>query len=387
MGNKHSKNSKKFNKQHSVHSYKNCKECWTYKKYRHCCYNVCFETIFNAHRFIDVLNTKWIFTNKHEIELYNILLPLSLEGIIPVISTYLPKKQQSEIQTSTTPRGMSPKANFLFQPTRQERALSVPYYTPDINISSSSYNTSSTDTSIHAYFHGYISLYNRNHAPCFTWMKTLEFDEYDDRESGPKKKKIQITILGDVGVGKSTLINRYLNNEFTENYTPTIVDCYTQTISLNDSEYEHSRRVFSGLDFDINEMEQNILDTAGGDVIAMAGSIDEWIEHGQIFLLCFDISRGLTLQYLKSYIIPRIQQHFEDKGKNEHGHIYSMNKSNHIGPCGLILVGCKVDLRNGKRKEMNVEILKNYNGAMRLAKNMNIPYIETSSKLPINVNF
>ena len=37
-------------------------------------------------------------------------------------------------------------------------------------------------------------------------------------------------------------------------------------------------------DFDVTKIEQEILDTAGGDVIGMAGSIDEWIENGQIFL-------------------------------------------------------------------------------------------------------
>ena len=363
---------------------KNCKECELSKKYGHCCYNSCFDTIFNADLFVDVLDTNWIFSKKHEIELYNILLPIKLESIIPIIGYYLGSnmniKKENNLKTPT----LSPII------TSKKRSLSVPFYVPDIDISSCSYNTSSSsNVSVHAYFHGYISLYNNNFnkPPCLIWIKSLPFDQYDHRKYG-RKKKINITVLGDVGVGKSTLIHRYLSNEFNDNYSPTIADSYTNTILLckDDDDFDDK------YDFDINKIEQEILDTAGGDVIGMAESIDEWIENGQIFLLCFDVTRGLTLKYLKSYILPRIQQHFDQR-------INKKTRKSHIGPCALILVGCKVDLRQeiSKRKtsndieydkiSMNKEIRKNYNEAMQLSFDINIPYIETSSKTSKNVNF
>ena len=371
---------------------------------------------------------------------------MKLERIIPVIGNYLPNS--SNINDDKTLNNNKSKQSLKLSPSlsptnearRQslkpiglkKRSLSAPYYVPDIDISSSEYNSTLT-TSVHAYFHGYLSLYNHNFSipPCFIWMKSLQFDEYDDRQFG-RKKKIKITVLGDVGVGKSTLIHRYLRDEFTPNYTPTIADCYTNTmiltleddsnlykpnnknVPLSSPKLTNKRKskecvVF---DFDITKIEQEILDTAGGDVIGMAGSIDEWIENGQIFLLCFDISRGMTLQYLKSYIIPRIQQHFETKTKLRSTD-YTMDKSNHIGPCSLILVGCKVDLREelstktpisswGRRKassiykseadkhdttSMKKEIRENYNNAMQLAYDMKIPYIETSAKTSTNIKF
>jgi Ras-related protein Rab-7A len=38
----------------------------------------------------------------------------------------------------------------------------------------------------------------------------------DEEESNNQIKDIKIILLGDTGVGKTTIINRYINNEFTE---------------------------------------------------------------------------------------------------------------------------------------------------------------------------
>eukprot|EP01083_Nonionella_stella_P011935 33856_1 len=400
MGNKNSRSHRKGQSTNQNKSYKNCKRCPTAVKYDHCCYNTCFENIFNAHSFIDVLHTAWMFTNKHEIELYNALLPVQLESIIPLISDFLPNKENMSdpLDDESDRKAMTPDPEPIneFPPMRmiKERALSVPFYVPSINMSSLSFNTSS-EVPVHAFFHGYISFYNRDHPPCFTWMSTLMFDEYDNRNYG-KKKTLQITVLGDAGVGKSALVQRYITGEFNENYTPTIFDCYTNPVLLG------SNGVYEPVDdtkaieygFDPNKMELNILDTAGGDVISMTGSIDEWIENGQVFLLCFDVTRGLTLHFLKSYIIPRIQQHYEEGSKRQDCK-YSMDKSTHIGPCGIVLIGCKVDLRGSSsstnledsKQKTNDDMIENYDSAVKLAKEMNIPYIETSAKSGENIEF
>ena len=38
--------------------------------------------------------------------------------------------------------------------------------------------------------------------------------------------KLKLVLVGDAGVGKSCLITNYLHNTFTENYEPTVLDCY-----------------------------------------------------------------------------------------------------------------------------------------------------------------
>ena len=42
-------------------------------------------------------------------------------------------------------------------------------------------------------------------------------------------KLIKIVLVGDTGVGKSCLIRNYLENSFSENYEPTVLDIYRGT--------------------------------------------------------------------------------------------------------------------------------------------------------------
>ena len=52
-------------------------------------------------------------------------------------------------------------------------------------------------------------------------------------QKGPKKyidpnapKSIKIVLVGDTSVGKSCLIRNYLENSFSEDYEPTVLDIY-----------------------------------------------------------------------------------------------------------------------------------------------------------------
>ena len=45
--------------------------------------------------------------------------------------------------------------------------------------------------------------------------------------SGPKK--IKIVLVGDTSVGKSCLIRNYLENSFSDDYEPTVLDVYRGT--------------------------------------------------------------------------------------------------------------------------------------------------------------
>ena len=45
-------------------------------------------------------------------------------------------------------------------------------------------------------------------------------------------KMIKIVLVGDTSVGKSCLIRNYLDNSFSENYEPTVLDVYRGTKSV-----------------------------------------------------------------------------------------------------------------------------------------------------------
>jgi GTPase SAR1 family protein len=37
---------------------------------------------------------------------------------------------------------------------------------------------------------------------------------------------------GDAGVGKSSLVQKFVNNSFSNHYSPTVEDCYSHNINL-----------------------------------------------------------------------------------------------------------------------------------------------------------
>ncbi len=78
-------------------------------------------------------------------------------------------------------------------------------------------------------------------------------------------------MIGDGGVGKSSLAMRFVYDMYVEDYDPTIEDSYVKEISLNS---EHNQNVVL-----------NILDTAGqSEYNLMKGS---WYREGDMFLLCY----------------------------------------------------------------------------------------------------
>ncbi|KAL6066257.1 Ras-related protein Rap-1A [Balamuthia mandrillaris] len=57
------------------------------------------------------------------------------------------------------------------------------------------------------------------------------------RRSDPKERVYQIAVVGDGGVGKSSLTVRFVENIFVQKYDPTIEDTYQTQIALNDTSY------------------------------------------------------------------------------------------------------------------------------------------------------
>ena len=59
-----------------------------------------------------------------------------------------------------------------------------------------------------------------------------------DQQEKPKPaddnspKSIKVVLVGDTSVGKTCLIRNYLNNEFSEDYEPTVLDLYSGTKNI-----------------------------------------------------------------------------------------------------------------------------------------------------------
>jgi small GTP-binding protein len=84
--------------------------------------------------------------------------------------------------------------------------------------------------------------------------------------------------MGGCGVGKTSIITRYLEEEFTTNYKPTIEDLYTRTLSLE------GNQVF----------QLEILDTTGSNEFPVMR--DMAIEQGDVFMIVFDVKESRSFQ-------------------------------------------------------------------------------------------
>ncbi|KAJ1881214.1 GTP-binding protein [Coemansia sp. RSA 486] len=142
-----------------------------------------------------------------------------------------------------------------------------------------------------------------------------------------------------MGVGKSTAIQRFLKNEFSEAHYPTVSNTYNKKISVNDREYNLTITDTAGQD------ETSILDPS------FAGSTD-------VYVIAFSVA------YRKSFEIAKIVR---EKILDISG----------VESVAMVLVGNKSDLKQDRQVSRNE--------AEDLAKTFNCPYIETSAKENSNI--
>ena len=158
------------------------------------------------------------------------------------------------------------------------------------------------------------------------------------KQEGKEIYYIKIAVLGKMGVGKSSLTYRYINNEFPAVQNDTIEDRIINQAKIEDKLYKIE-----------------ILDTAGEDDYPQM--LDMWINYAEGFLLVFAINDKNSFD-----LIPEKRDHII-KGKQ-------------VGSCPMILVGNKQDLTNNREVS--------YEEAKKLADSWNIDYIETSAKTNFN---
>ena len=119
----------------------------------------------------------------------------------------------------------------------------------------------------------------------------------------------KLVLIGESGVGKTSLINRYVSNTFESNMVPTPGSSFT-TKTMLFKNYNKS------IKFDI-------WDTAGQEKYRCLAKV--FYKECNGCLLIYDICDKKSFEELKNYWIPEIRtnSNFDNLGKNKFIFIYS----------------------------------------------------------------
>ena len=163
------------------------------------------------------------------------------------------------------------------------------------------------------------------------------FDEKDD-EQNLKPVEYKIILVGDSGVGKTSILKKFINNEFNEDIKCTInIDFFSKSIKIDKNLYTNLK----------------IYDTAGQE--KYRALIKKYYQGTDGIILVFDLTNENSFNKLKSWI-------------NE--------VSDNTEKAQIILVGNKADLIERKIDEETAE---------NFAKQRDMKYIETSAKEGTNI--
>ena len=152
-----------------------------------------------------------------------------------------------------------------------------------------------------------------------------------------KKIKLKLIVLGDTYCGKSSILNRYKNNKFSESGSSTIgVDFFNIPITKNDVNYT-----------------LHIWDTSGQE--KFNSIITSYYRNIAVAILVFDLSRKETFNNISKWL----------------DNIKYYSKESPI----IRLIGNKCDITTISQYEIN-----------KLCIEYNIIYLEVSAKQNYNIN-
>lgn len=151
----------------------------------------------------------------------------------------------------------------------------------------------------------------------------------------------RVVVFGSAGVGKSSLILRFVRGVFKDTYVPTIEDTYRQVITVNKS-------VFS----------LQITDTTGSHQFPAMQRLN--IQKGHAFILVYSITNRQSVEELKAIYKDIV----EIKGDD-------------INNIPMMLIGSKCD------EDANRAVTTT--SGQNLAQHWNSAFLETSAKNNVNV--
>jgi len=157
-----------------------------------------------------------------------------------------------------------------------------------------------------------------------------------------KNNSINIIILGDKCVGKTSLVYQYISNKFDQYYIQTIIkEEFTKAISVNNKKYNLNFTVTSG----VREYQEDYTNL---------------YKIADFFIICYDVTNSASFEKAKEIITKEIYQY-----------LFLYNE----GYANIILFGNKCDL---KERAIDNQQVKEY------CYKHSIDFYETSAKLKTN---
>ena len=169
-------------------------------------------------------------------------------------------------------------------------------------------------------------------------MENLEISEVSNTEK--ETMKFKTVIIGEAGVGKTSIVQQFVNKCFQDKYVETIgVEFFTKTFKINDK-----------------IIKAEIWDTAGSE--RFASITKNYYRGADGALIVYDISNKTTFDNVENWF-----NDLKNACKEE---------------AFIILIGNKNDLENQRQVSNNMLI--------NLGKNLGIAVMETSAKDYCNIN-
>ncbi|XP_071912635.1 ras-related protein Rab7-like isoform X1 [Coffea arabica] len=162
-----------------------------------------------------------------------------------------------------------------------------------------------------------------------------------------KRSLLKIIVIGDSGVGKTSLMNQYVHKKFTHQYKATIgADFSTKEIQIDDK-----------------LVTLQIWDTAGQERFHSLGAA--FYRGADCCVLVFDVNLLRSFETLQNW------------------HAEFLKQADPVNPESFpfVLIGNKVDVNYGRSQAVPEMTVKDW-----CASRGNIPYYETSAKEDYNVD-
>lgn len=157
-------------------------------------------------------------------------------------------------------------------------------------------------------------------------------------------KKIRLCVLGDGNVGKSALTIRYFQDQFVEDWDPTIEDLYVKKDALGGKFFQ-----------------LEVQDTAGQEQFALLRN--DYIRHADGFLIVYSVAQQPSSEPDSKTSFENVERYYNDI------------RAYHNDQKPVFIAGNKIDLRRVVSEGQGRE----------LATRLGVGYIETSAKTKANV--